>query len=89
MENTFNINRKIRVVLTKDGAEAINKTNNDEINEYLAMFPNADTNFLKTDYAEGDVIEDSLWYLFTRLGTYFRGHTNAPFVNNEITIIED
>ena len=89
MENTFNINRRVRVILTKEGAEAVNKYNSRIIEDYLRSYPKADVNFLKTDYVEGDVITDSLWYVFSMLGDYFCGNTLAPFVNNEINFMEE
>lgn len=87
--NTVNINRRVQVTLTKEGAKAINRKNAQLIDDILQDFPTSDCNFLKTDYAEGDVITDSLWYIFSMLGDYFYGNTNAPFVNNEINFMED
>lgn len=86
--NTFNINRRIRIVLTKEGAKALNTNNSKEIEEFLSIYPHVDCNFLRTDYVEGEIVEDSLWYIFSCLGEYFKGNTNAPFVNNEITFID-
>lgn len=88
METTkVNINALIRVQLTKEGAHAINKHNTKLINDFIMKFPTADTSFLKTDYVEGDVIEDSLWYVFSIIGEYLNGNTRAPFVNNEIEFL--
>ena len=84
----LNINNRIKVTLTKEGADAINNNNVNEINELLADFPNLDTSFIKVDYKEGDVVEDSLWSVFSMLGNYFKWHTDAPFVMNEITIFD-
>ena len=89
MKISKNINSCIRVVLTKEGADAINRYNLGVINELSLDFPNVDTSFLKTDYAEGDVIEEPLWSVFAMLGDYLRWNTNAPFKNNEITFIKD
>lgn len=88
MNTTININELVRVELTKDGADAINRTNINEINELSHDFPNVDTTFLKTDYVEGDVIEQPLWSIFSMLGNYLKWNTNAPFKNNEVTFIK-
>ena len=87
MENKVNINSRIRVQLTKDGAKAFNIRNLRLIDELLSSYPKVDCDFLKTDYKEGDVVEDSLWNIFSMLGNYFDGNTNAPFVNNEIEFL--
>ena len=87
MENKVNINSRIRVQLTKDGAKAFNIRNLRLIDELLSAYPKVDCDFLKTDYKEGDVVEDSLWNIFSMLGNYFDGNTNAPFVNNEIEFL--
>lgn len=88
MENKVNINNKIKIVLSKEGAKAFNIRNSRLIDELLISYPQMDCDFLKTDYKEGDVVEDSLWYIFSMLGNYFDGNTNAPFVNNEIEFLE-
>lgn len=88
METTkVNINALIRVQLTKEGAHAINEHNAKLIDSFLSKCPTVDTSFLKTDYVEGDVIKDSLWYVFSIIGEYLNGHTRAPFVNNEIEFL--
>lgn len=89
MENKVNINSRIRVQLTKEGAKAINTNNSKEKEEFLSRYPHGDCDFLKTDYVEGEIVEDSLWYIFSCLGEYFKGNTNAPFVNNEIEFLEN
>lgn len=88
METTkVNINALVRVQLTKEGAQAINEHNAKLIDNFLSKFPMVDTSFLKTDYVEGDVIKDSLWYVFSIIGEYLNGNTMAPFINNEIEFL--
>lgn len=89
MNSIFNINETVRVKLSKAGAMAFNSHNSKLIEQYLMAFPGSDCNFLKTDYKEGDIVEDPLWYVFSMLGNYFDGNTNAPFVNNEIEFIKE
>lgn len=88
METTkVNINALVRVQLTKEGAQAVNEHNTKLISDFLKIFPAADTSFLKTDYVEGDVIKDSLWCVFSKIGEYLDKNTSAPFVNNEIAFL--
>jgi len=88
MNNIFNINAIVRVKLSKSGAAAFNSHNSKLIEQYLMVFPGADCNFLKTDYKEGDIVENSLWYVFSMLDDYFIGNTIAPFINNEIEFLD-
>lgn len=86
MEIHVNLNDPVKVILTKEGAEALNKYNKQRIAEYLNLFPKADIDFLKVDYSEGETVKDSLWHLFALLGDYLYGNTSAPFKNNEIVL---
>ena len=84
---TVNINARIRVTLSKEGAEAINTHNSLLVTEITTAYPSLNFD-LKIDYKEGDIVEDSLWSVFEMLGDYLSKNTSAPFKNNEITFID-
>ena len=93
MEHTNNVNNKCSVVLTKRGAEWINKFNKKYVETYMsiiARFGASGEEIKKsfpTNYKENDILTCSIWELMMYFGEYFEGETAAPFINNEIKFL--
>lgn len=90
----FNMNDECEVVLTKVGAEWLNKANKEKKVDFRTCYPTMWTEkemerMLPTNNEDGDVVKGSLWEIMERFGQYFYGNTEAPFKNNSISITQD
>ena len=90
-----NVNKMVRITLTKCGAEWINHINQKYVDDYievisrLAIIIDDIKKTYPTNYQEGMEIECQMWELMRYFGSYFVLHTEAPFTNNEFDIIEE
>ena len=90
----FNMNDECEVVLTKVGAEWLNKVNKEKKVDFRTYYPTMWTEkemerMLPTHCEEGEVVLGSLWEIMEKFGQYFFGNTEAPFKNNSISITQD
>lgn len=75
----MNLNDKVKVILTKDGAEIKNKREE----YYTSIIPN----YSKHTYNEGDELTTQLWCLFEEFGEHIHITCKSPFKDNEILTI--
>ena len=88
-----NVNKMVRITLTKCGAEWLNHFNQKYVDDYMEVISRLSTTAddikraFPTNYQEGMEIECPIWELMRYFGGYFLLRTEAPFTSNEFDII--
>lgn len=85
---TVNINVYSRVILTKKGAEDLNKYFRQYHFGVTEKAKEWDETYFPTSYKEGDVFETELHHLMNIFGVELIPGNDVPFKNNEITFLK-
>ena len=86
-EESINVNRTARVVLTETGAKVINEyIENDEAIRYLSK-DQIKTLFGQSMFKSGDTYKSSLWDIMNIFGKSMYVGCDVPFYHNEITLL--
>ena len=86
-EESINVNRAARVILTESGAKVINEyIENDEAIRYLSK-DQIKTLFGQNVFKSGDTYKSSLWDIMNIFGKSMYVGCDVPFYHNEITLL--
>ena len=86
-EESINVNRIARVILTESGAKVINEyIENDEAIRYLSK-DQIKTLFGQNKFKSGDTYKSSLWDVMNIFGKSMYMGCDIPFYHNEITLL--
>ena len=86
-EESINVNRAARVILTESGAKVINEyIENDEAIRYLSK-DQIKTLFGQNVFKSGDTYKSSLWDIMNIFGKSMYVGCDIPFYHNELTLL--
>lgn len=89
----ININQRVEVQLTQEGANYINEYHKKEIEDIKDILEKMHVseaqiyNIYPTDNERGDKIVCPLWELISKFGGYFKGKQDIPFIGNNINVL--
>ena len=86
-EESININRFARVVLTESGAKVVNEhIENDDIIRHLSK-DQIKTLLGQNKFKSGDIYKSSLWDIMNIFGKSMYMGCDIPFYHNELTLL--